>query len=228
MVALNRTATDDLMDDRSPIPAGWYQAILESAEGKESRNTPGNFMLACTFSIVNHPEYANRKVYENINLWNQNEQAQGIANRFMNSLQKACRMDHVQDSDQLVGIPMDVKIGIEQGTGGYADKNKILALLPLGQGAQPAAPQQAAAPAQPMAPPVQPQAQAPTQGQQWPQQPAQPAAVAPAPGNGNWPAQGQPTQPAQPQQAAPQPQPAAAPVQPQPQPATGSPPPWMQ
>lgn len=186
-----------------PIPAGWYNAVIDESEMKPTRDGSGAY-LALRFNIIDG-QYAGRKVFTRLNLRNQNPVAQDIAQKQLSTICHAVNVLNVQDSSQLHALPMQIRVKVTNDpTGQYDPSNEISGYKAVGAGngqgvAAPVAPVAPAAP-QPQAQPAgtwQPPANAP---QQW-QQPAQPVApqavapVAPAAPAPQW-ANNEPTQPA--------------------------------
>lgn len=201
-----------------PIPAGWYNAIIDESEMKPTRDGSGAY-LALRFNVIDG-QYAGRKVFTRLNLRNQNPVAQDIAQKQLSSICHAVNVLNVQDSSQLHALPLQVRVKVTNDpTGQYEPSNEISGYKAIGaangQGAAaplatpaytaPAAPVAPVAPAAPVAP-VQPQTapagtwQPPANAQQQWAQPAQPAPVAPATQQQAAPApqwaNGTPTQPA--------------------------------
>lgn len=190
-----------------PIPAGWYNAIIDESEMKPTRDGSGAY-LALRFNIIDG-QYAGRKVFTRLNLRNQNPVAQDIAQKQLSSICHAVNVLNVQDSSQLHALPLQIRVKVTNDpTGQYEPSNEISGYKAIaaanGQGA--AAPVAPVAPAAPVAP-VQPQTapaggtwQPPANSQQQWAQPAQPAPVAPATQQQAAPApqwaNGTPTQPA--------------------------------
>lgn len=199
-----------------PIPAGWYNAVIDESEMKPTRDGSGAY-LALRFNIIDG-QYAGRKVFTRLNLRNQNPVAQDIAQKQLSTICHAVNVLNVQDSSQLHALPMQIRVKVTNDpTGQYDPSNEISGYKAVGAGngqgvaaplAAPTAPAAPVAPATPAAP--QPQAQpagtwqppanAPQQWQQ-PAQPAQPVApqavapAAPAAPAPQW-VNNEPTQPA--------------------------------
>ena len=226
-----------------PIPAGWYNAQIDESEMKPTKDGTGTY-LQLRFSVVDG-QYANRKVYARLNLRNSNPVAQEIAYGELSAICHATGVIQLQDSQQLHGIPMKIKVKLRPASGDYDASNEIGSYKNINEqvgtadaGAAPDAgvPQGFGAPAQQPAqqqPPQQQQNwQQPAAEQPW-QQPAQQQPPAQQLAQQQAPVQQPQQQPAQqpPQQAAPQQQPAQQPAQ-QPQttaqpPAAGAGmPPW--
>lgn len=235
------------------IPAGWYNAQMTASEMKPTSDGTGAYLQA-EFTVLSG-DYAGRKLFDRINLQNKNPVAVEIGYKTLSAICHAVNVIQVQDSQQLHGRPLQLKVSLRAAGPGadgkhYEASNDVkgykavdgagvpMAGAPAGgapswapqapaqQAATQYAPPPAAAPQQ-WAPPAQPAAAAP---QQW-QQPAPQAPQAPAPQQ--WAPPAQQAAPA-PQQAAPTPpwqgQPAAqAPAVGQPVAQGNAPvPPWAQ
>lgn len=208
------------------IPAGWYNVQIDQSELKPTKDASGAY-LELRLAVLDG-QYAGRKVFSRLNLRNNNPQAVEIAFTDLSAICHAVGVMQVQDSSQLHGKPMKIKVSVRAATGEYEASNEVKAYKNInenvgGPGAMPAAgggapwgaapqmqapawaPQQPAAPVAPpaqFAPPQQPAAQ--------PQQPAWQAPAAAQP----WAAPQQPQAAQQPQFAAPQaPQQVAQPPQ---------------
>lgn len=234
------------------IPAGWYSAQMTASEMKPTSDGTGAYLQA-EFTVLSG-DYAGRKLFDRINLQNKNPVAVEIGYKTLSAICHAVGVIQVQDSQQLHGRPLQLKVSLRAAGPGadgkhYEASNEVkgykgmdgagvpMAGAPAGgapswapqapaqQAAQYAPPPAAAL--QQWAPPAQPAAAAP---QQW-QQPAPQAPQAPAPQQ--WAPPAQQAAPA-PQQAAPTPpwqgQPAAqAPAVGQPVAQGNAPvPPWAQ
>ena len=201
-----------------PIPAGWYNAIIDESEMKPTRNGSGAY-LALRFNVIDG-QYAGRKVFTRLNLRNQNPVTQDIAQKQLSSICHAVNVLTLQDSSQPHALPTQIRVKVTTDqTGQYEPSNEISGYKAIGAGngqgvAAPLSAHAYTAPATPaytapVAPASQPQTQpagtwqppanAP---QQWQQpQTAQPQT---APAGGTW--QPQPVHTPEAQPAAPAPQ----------------------
>ena len=234
MAQLNFDATQVAPDTGfDTVPAGWYNVMIDESEMKPTRSGDGAY-LQIRFNILDG-QYANRKLFARVNLRNANPVAQEIGFKQLSAIAHAVGVLHIQDSSQLHGIPLKVKVKIRTDkTGEYEDQNEITTyknineqvsggVAPAGGGVPAGFGPPAAAPVQPQAQPAawqQPAAQQPPQAPAAWQQPPQ-ATQAPM----QQPAPAQPAQqawapPAQAQQPWAQP-----PVQPQAQPGAPAAPP---
>lgn len=106
-----------------PMPVGWYEAEITKSEMKTTKS--GGQMLSCQFKILAPEEHAKRIVFGNYNLVNANPQAVEIAQRELASLCDACEVSEIEDSVDLHGIPIAIKLKIEAGNASYPDRNAI-------------------------------------------------------------------------------------------------------
>lgn len=184
-----------------PIPAGWYNAVIDQSEMKPAR-TEGNFYLELRFNVIDG-QYVGRKLFTRLNLRNANPTAQEIAYRDLSAICHATGVVRVSNSGELHNKPMKVRVKIRAAQGEYEASNEIGGYKNIsdasaggapaanvapwaGQSASQAAPVQTTAPAPAPAAPAAAAAawQAPATAQPWEapaQAPAQAATAAPAP-----------------------------------------------
>jgi len=130
------------------VPAGEYIAVISASDYIPNKKGTG-MILKLTWDILDPEEFAGRKVFENLNLENENAVAAQIAKKSLNSICLAAGVQAVQDSAQLHSIPMMLDIGVKAAQGDYEAQNRIKKHLPVNGAAQPkpAQTQTAAAPA---------------------------------------------------------------------------------
>lgn len=189
---------------QEPLPAGWYNVVMVQSEMKPTADGTGQ-RLAIVFQVIDG-QYANRKIFEGLNLVNSNSAAQEIAYKQLSAIGHAVGHVMIGDSTELHNKPLKVKVKIKPATGQYEAGNAISAYKNINEVVA------AAGPANPFAPP-----------------PGVPAVAIPA-GNAQWAPPAAPQAPAAPPQWAPPPA-AAAPAAPPPQqwappPATAPAQPW--
>lgn len=117
-----------------PIPAGWYNGKIVESEMKATANGAGAF-LALTIQIMDG-QYVNRKVFDRLNLQNQNAVAQEIAYKTLSAICHATGVIQVTDSSQLHGIPMQVKVSLRPAGPGndgkmYEANNEVKGYKPV-------------------------------------------------------------------------------------------------
>ena len=116
---------NEKMSGFEPIPAGWYLAEVTKSEYKANKAKTGHY-LTCQLKVI-EGEYKGRYVFNLMNLDNPNPTAVEIANKEMATLCEACGLDECEDSTELHGIPIAIRVVIKDGEGGYPPKNEIKA-----------------------------------------------------------------------------------------------------
>jgi hypothetical protein len=112
-------------DERSfePMPAGDYPCQIVDSEIVTTKS--GGEMLKLTLEVTDG-QYANRKVWDNLNIRNANAQAQQIAHRALADLCAACGLGPISDSEELHFRPFIAALKIEQDKSGqYEPRNAV-------------------------------------------------------------------------------------------------------
>jgi hypothetical protein len=121
---------------------------------KPTKNGTGQY-LELKLQVIDG-KFANRVLFDRLNLKNDNQQAVEIAQRTLAAICHATGVMQVQDSQQLHGIPMEARVSIRPASGGYDAANEVKGYRKVGAGqgvvAPAFAPQPSAAPTQPPAP----------------------------------------------------------------------------
>lgn len=163
-----------------PVPAGWYDAAIDESERKPVKDNLQASFLEIRFNIISG-QYQGRKLYTRLNLWNPNPTASEIAQKDLSAIAHAVNVLVVQDSAQLHGIPLKLKVKVRPAAPPYEATNDIAAYKPISfvPDAQPTVMAPGATAPQPGAMPWQQPggAVAPTTWQQ-PQAPMQPPPMA--------------------------------------------------
>ena len=111
-------------NDFDPIPAGTYTAEITRSEIKDNASGSGNRLSLGLKIIDGH--HAGRLIFQDITLRNNNQIAQQIGRKQMAQLVSACGKSSVQDSSDLHGIPMEIKVAIRiDKTGQYDPSNEV-------------------------------------------------------------------------------------------------------
>ena len=119
---------NEKMTDFSPVPAGWYTAEVVKSEMKNTAAGTGKY-LNLQFKIL-EPEMigevktAGRVFYVLMNLVNPNPIAVEIANKELASICDACDIDELEDSTELHGIEIGVRLSIKAGDANWPPKNE--------------------------------------------------------------------------------------------------------
>ena len=106
-----------------PIPAGWYQAIINNSELKATRDGYGEY-LSLTLQVI-EGQYSNRLVFARLNLKNANDKAVDIARKDLAAICRAVGVMSPQASEQLHDIPLMIKVKVRPASGDYEASNDI-------------------------------------------------------------------------------------------------------
>ncbi len=106
------------------IPAGSYLAAISESEVVATKAGTGQ-MLRLTWDVMDGP-MKGRKVFDRINIANQNPKAEEIGQRQLSTLCHAIGVLQVKDTTQLHGRPCLIRVSIRKDESGqYADQNEI-------------------------------------------------------------------------------------------------------
>jgi Protein of unknown function (DUF669) len=134
------------------LPAGKYVAQIIESEMRVTSNGMGQF-LWLMLDILEGP-YTGRKVFDQLNLVNQNPTTVEIAQRALSAICHATGKLQVADSEELHLIPMTIQVTVKPPKNGYGERNAIRYLVPAeGASPAPAKPAHASAAAQAAAAP---------------------------------------------------------------------------
>ena len=132
------------------LPPGWYSASITKADLKATKDGAGQY-IALRFDITG-PSHQGRVVFGNLNIKNRSAKAEEIGRQQLGELMRAIGLARVQDTDQLIGGQLQIKVAIREASGGYEAQNEVKGYKAAGS--QPAAiapafpPMQASSPAQ--------------------------------------------------------------------------------
>lgn len=110
-----------------PLPEGWYNATITGAEVKETKAGDGKY-IAVKFAITG-PTHQGRVVFGNLNIKNASTKAEEIGRSQLGEIMRAIGLAKVQDTDQLIGGNLGIKLTVK--TGEYAG-NEIKAFKAIG------------------------------------------------------------------------------------------------
>lgn len=123
MASINFDATSVQPNDSfAPIPAGSYIAQITDSSIKPTKSGTGT-ILNLTWTILDG-QFANRKVFDRINVQNANPEAEKIGQRQLSSICHATGVMKLQDSNQLHGKPVKITVKIRQ-SAEWGDSNEV-------------------------------------------------------------------------------------------------------
>jgi hypothetical protein len=115
------------------VPSGWAPMKLIKVE--EKSNDSGWRGLSMEFEIVGGP-HKGRRVWPLYTTHHRtSEKAVEIGRGKIGHLVKAAGRPDAMDTDEVIGVVIDGKIGIKKGSAGYDDKNDVLDFRPFEPGA---------------------------------------------------------------------------------------------
>lgn len=151
MAFLGESFTADNMpqSDRSYdlIPDGWYTATITKAELGMTK--AGNGQKIDVRYDITGPSHEGRVIFGNLNIRNPSQKAEEIGRQQLGEIMRAIGLSKVEDTDQLIGGTLQIKIGQSKPQKGYEVRNEVKGFKAVGGSAAPAA---AAAPAATSAP----------------------------------------------------------------------------
>jgi len=117
------------MGDFSAIPADEYVAVIVESEMKETTKsvdagTKDGYRLVLKFKVMGG-EHDGHFIWQGLNIVNPNPKAVEIAQKELATICRAMGKVTVQDSAELHGIPVNIKVALIPKTPQYAEKNEI-------------------------------------------------------------------------------------------------------
>lgn len=103
-----------------PMPSGWYNAMIEKSSVEPT--TKGGQMLAFELRVLDGP-HAGRKLYDRLNIVNDNPTAVQIAYETLSAVCHATGVIQCDQSAQLHNIPMKVKVKLQAAEKGKDGKD---------------------------------------------------------------------------------------------------------
>jgi hypothetical protein len=134
------SAYEEPKNDFSPLPKGEYMAMVTENQMKVTKAGTGEY-LALTMQII-EGKYADRKIWENLNLHNPNEVAEKIARANLKAIAEACGFAELDDTDQLNDIPFILVLDIDRKD---PTRNRVMGYKRAGSSAAPSSFAQASA-----------------------------------------------------------------------------------
>lgn len=106
----------------APVEAGTYNVDINKAEIKDSAKG-GNY-LSLEYKITG-PKFAGRILFDTITLNNNSQQAVDIGLQNLRDLMEGCGLSVLNDTDQLLGRSLSVKINVKDNNDGYGPRNNV-------------------------------------------------------------------------------------------------------
>lgn len=109
--------------DFEPLPAGLYTVSIASAELTPTKDGSGQY-IKLKLNIV-APTHQGRTIFSNLNIRNQSAKAEEIGRQQLGSILRAINLAAIEDTDQLIGGVMDVKVTVKAATDQYQAGNEV-------------------------------------------------------------------------------------------------------
>lgn len=106
-----------------PIPVGDYTVVISETEMKDAKTGKGQY-LQLVYTVLDG-DYKGRKIFDRLNLINENVTASEIAQRALSSICRAVNVMHPKDSEELHDKPFVVKVGIRPAKDDYNASNSV-------------------------------------------------------------------------------------------------------
>ncbi len=109
--------------DYEPLPEGWYSAEIGDAEIRVTKDGTGQY-IRCRYNVTG-PTKAGRVVFGNLNIMNKSQKAEEIGRQQLGELMRSVGIGRIEDTDQLIGCPLQIKLSIRPAENGYAAQNEV-------------------------------------------------------------------------------------------------------
>jgi hypothetical protein len=139
-----------------PLPPGWYAMRIIGAELVQSEKAGEMLKITHEIDENQHPEYAKRCVWSNLCINHPNDTPREIARRTLSAIAHAVGILNIQDTTDLLGLALRVKVKAMPAKDGYDARNEVSGYRSLAEGDGGAAPTPTSAPTKSAAPAATP------------------------------------------------------------------------
>lgn len=117
--------TDNLPEDRSYdlLPDGWYNVTITKADLGDTKSGTGK-KIDIRYDITG-PTHQGRVLFGSVNIRNQSQKAEEIGRQQLGEIMRAIGLSKVQDSDELIGGHLAVKVKTKPAENGYEARNEV-------------------------------------------------------------------------------------------------------
>jgi len=147
-------STDDLpQSERSYdlLPDGWYNVTITKAELGTTK--AGNGQKIDMRYDITGPTNQGRVIFGALNIRNPSQKAEEIGRQQLGEIMRAVGLAKVQDTDELIGKSLAVKVKTRAAENGYEARNEVAGFRAIAGGMAPAVAAPAAAPSAAASPP---------------------------------------------------------------------------
>ena len=118
-----------------PLPAGWYDVAITGAELKSTKDGNGSY-IKVRYDVTG-PSHQGRVVFGNLNIQNASAKAEEIGRQQLGEIMRAIGLSRVQDTDQLIGGNLSIKLEVKPADGQYSAGNEVRGFRALAGGSAP-------------------------------------------------------------------------------------------
>lgn len=111
-----------------PVPPGWYTATIQEADAKPTKDGTGQYIKIRW--RIDGPAHEGRIVFGNLNVRNKSVKAEEIGRQQMGEVLRAVGLQRLEDTDQLIGATLSIKLDIRPANDQYAAQNEIRGYKP--------------------------------------------------------------------------------------------------
>lgn len=116
-----------------PLPPGDYTAIITDSSLKATKSGSGEY-IALTMEIIDGP-HSGRRIWENLNVYNANKQAEDIARSALKSIFAAVNKPNERDTEEAHHIPFKLSLAIDRKD---PTRNRVMGYSPMNGASKPA------------------------------------------------------------------------------------------
>jgi hypothetical protein len=113
------------------LPPGEYIVQLAQAEAKATKDGMGKY-IAMQFEILDG-DHTGRRLFDNLNLWNNNQTTVEIAQKSLSALCRAAGVGPINNTDPLLAIPVIAVVKVSPPKNGYEASNRIQTYKSVGE-----------------------------------------------------------------------------------------------
>lgn len=133
------------------LPDGWYTATISKAELGNTKSGTGQ-KIDIRYDITG-PTQQGRVIFGAVNIRNQSQEAEEIGRQQLGEIMRAIGLARVQDTDELIGGTLSIKVKTKPADGAYKARNEIAGWKAIDGAAPPKPATTASAPPTSAAPP---------------------------------------------------------------------------
>jgi hypothetical protein len=116
-----------MTDSYEPLPQGWYQMRVISADMHVGQKVESGEMLKLQLEVSAeaHMKYAGRRVFNYLCINHQKDTPRNIARRHLSSICQALGKQQLEDTEELLGAVLNVRLKVRPPSNGYEASNEV-------------------------------------------------------------------------------------------------------